>query len=71
MYFRKDIQVRDINLVKNLQAMQKTWVRSLGWEDPLEEDMATPPPVCLPGEPPWTKEPGELQSMGFQRTERD
>ena len=40
MYFRKDIQVRDINLVKNLQAMQKTWVRSLGWEDPLEEDMA-------------------------------
>ena len=42
MYFRKDIQVRDINLVKNLQAMQKTWVHSLGWEDPLEEDMATP-----------------------------
>ena len=41
MYFRKDIQVRDINLEKNLPAMQKTWVHSLGWEDPLEEGMAT------------------------------
>ena len=45
MYFRKDIQVRDINLEKNLPAMKKTWVHSLGWEDPLEEGMATPSSV--------------------------
>ena len=35
--------------VKNLPVMQETWVRSLGWEDPLEEEMATTP-VFLPGE---------------------
>ena len=37
--------------VKNLPAVQETWVQSLGWEDPLEEDMA-PTPVFLPGELP-------------------
>ena len=36
--------------VKNLPAMWETWVRSLGWEDPLEEGMATPSRVFLPGE---------------------
>ena len=50
-------------MVKNLPAMQETWVRSLGWEDPLEEGRQ-PPPVFLPGESPWTEEPGRLQSMG-------
>ena len=35
--------------VKNLPAMQETWVRSLGWEDPLEKDMATHSSI-LPGE---------------------
>ena len=44
-------------MVKNLSAMQETWVQSLGQEDPLEEGMD---PVFLPGESPWTKEPGEL-----------
>ena len=43
-------------LVKNLPAMQETWVPSLGWEDPLEGDMATIP-VFLPGKSPWTEEP--------------
>ena len=52
--------------VKNLPAVQETWVQSLGWEDPLEEDMA-PTPVFLPGELPRTEEPGRLQSMGLQR----
>ena len=53
-------------LVKNLLATQETWVRSLVWEDPREEGMATTP-VFLPGESPWTEKPGGLHSMGSQR----
>ena len=49
--------------VKNLLAMRETKVQSLGREDPLEEGMATHAPVFLPGESPWTEEPGGLQSM--------
>ena len=48
-------------MVKNLPAMWETWVRSLDWEDPLEEDMQ-PTVVFLPGESPWTEEPGGLHS---------
>jgi len=47
-------------MVKNLPAMQKTWVPSQGWEDPLEEDRPTP--VFLPGESLWTERPGRLLS---------
>ena len=43
-----------------------TWVESMGWEDPLEEEMATHSSV-LAWEIPWTKEPGGLQSEGSQR----
>ena len=43
--------------VKNPPAIEPTWVQSLGWEDPLEEGMATTS-VSLPGESPWTEEPG-------------
>ena len=50
---------------KNLPAMQKMQVRSLGWEDPLEKEMATHSSV-LTSEIPWTQEPGGLQSMGSQ-----
>ena len=50
--------------VKNLPAMKETWVRSLAQEDPLEKGMAIPIPVFLPGKPPWTEEPGRLQSLG-------
>ena len=57
-------------MVKNLPAMQETSDRSLGWEDPLEEGMATIP-VLLPGESPWTEESGELQPMGLQRVRYD
>ena len=51
-------------MIKNLPAGKETWVWSLGWEDPLEEGMATIP-AFLPGESPWTEEPGGLQSMGL------
>ena len=47
-------------MVKNLPATQETWVRSLGWEDPLEEGMTTHYRQFLPGESPWTEEPGRL-----------
>ena len=43
-------------LVRNPPAMWETWVRSLGWEDPLEERAWQPTPVFLPGESPWTEE---------------
>ena len=53
-------------MVKNLPAMQKTRVHSLGWEDLLEKGMATHSSV-LAWENPWTEESGGLQSMGSQR----
>ena len=43
---------------------------SIGWEDLLEEGMATTP-AFLPRESPWTEEPGGLQSMGLQRVRHD
>ena len=46
--------------------MKETWVRYLGWEDPLEEGMTTYPTI-LAWRIPWTEEPGGLQSMGLQR----
>jgi hypothetical protein len=48
-----------------LPAMQKTWVQSLGWETPLEEEMATHSSI-LAWRIPWAEEPGGLQSMGLQ-----
>ena len=51
--------------VKNLPAMQETLVRPLGWEDPLENGMATHSSV-LTWKIPWTEEPGRLQSVGSQ-----
>ena len=53
-------------MVKSLPAMQETWVQSLGWEDPLEKDMATRSSI-LAWRIPWTEETGGLQSMGSQR----
>ena len=57
-------------MVKNLPAMQKTWVQSLGWEEPLEESMATQSSI-LARKIPWAEEPGWLQSMGSQRVGHD
>jgi len=50
-------------MVKNVPTMQETWVRSLGWEDPLEKGMATHSSI-LAWRIPWTEETGRLQSMG-------
>ena len=53
-------------MVKNLPAKWETWVQYLGWEDPLEEGMATHSSI-LAWRLPWTEEPARLQSMGSQR----
>ena len=53
-------------MVKNLPAMLETWVQSLGWEDPLEKEMATHSSI-LAWKIPWTEEPDRLWSMGLQR----
>ena len=57
-------------LVKNPHEMQETWVRSLGWEDPLEKGMATHSSI-LALRIPWTEQPGRLHSMGSQRVRHD
>ena len=51
--------------LKRLPAMQETWVRSLGQEDPLEKEIAMHSST-LAWKIPWTEEPGGLQSMGSQ-----
>ena len=56
--------------VKRLPAMQETWVRYLGWEDPLEKEMATYSSV-LAWRIPGTGEPGGLPSMGLHRVGHD
>ena len=56
--------------VKRLPAMQETWVRFLGREDPLEKEMATHS-SNLAWRIPWTEEPDRLQSMGSQRAGHD
>ena len=55
-------------MVKNLPAKQETWARSLGWEDPLEKEMATHSSI-LAWKIPWTDEPGGLQSMQLQESD--
>ena len=57
-------------MVKRLSTMQETWVRSLGWENPLEKEMATHSST-IAWKIPWTEEPGRLQSMGSQRVGHD
>ena len=57
-------------MVKNLPAMQETWIRSLGWEDPLEKGMATHSSI-LAWKIPWTEESDGLQSTGSQRVRQD
>ena len=58
------------HMVKRLPAVQENRVRSLGWEDPLEKEMATHPST-LAWKIPWTEEPRRLQSMGSQRVGHD
>ena len=59
-----------IQSVKNLPAVQETRVRSLGWEDSLEKEMATHSSI-LAWKISWTEEPGGLQSVGSQRVGHD
>ena len=56
---------KEFQLVNNLPAVKETWVQFLGWEDPLEKEMATHS-IILAWRIPWTKEPGSLQSMGLK-----
>ena len=56
------------HLIKNLPAMQETWVRFLGWEDPLEKEMAIHFSI-LAWKIPWTEEPGGLQPMRSQESD--
>ena len=57
-------------MVKNLPAMQETWVRALGQEDPLEKEMVTHSSI-LAWRIAWIEEPGRLQSMGSQKVGHD
>ena len=57
-------------MVKNLPAKQETWIQSLGWEDPLEKEMATQLSI-LAWRIPWIEEPGGLQSMELTRVGHD
>ena len=56
--------------LKRLSAMRETQVRSLGWEDSLEKEMATHSSI-LAWRIPWMEEPGRLQSTGLQRVGHD
>ena len=56
--------------VKNPLVTQQTWVRFLGWEDPLEKRMATHSSI-LAWRIPWTEEPGQQQFMRSQRVRQD
>ena len=57
-------------MVKNLPAKKEMWVQSLGWEEPLEKEMATHSSI-LAWEIPWTEEAGGLQSLELQRVGDD
>ena len=67
LYTRTSLETQS---VKNLSVMQKTQIHSLGWEDPLDKEMATHSSI-LTWRIPWTQEPGELQSMRSQRVGHD
>ena len=56
-------------MVKHLPTVQETRVRSLGWEDALEKEMAAHSSI-LAWKIPWTEEPGRLQSMGSESQTR-
>ena len=57
-------------MVQHLSTIRETRVQSLGWEDPLEKEMAIHSRT-IAWKTPWTEEPGRLQSMGLQRVRHD
>ena len=68
--WRQDVFALKSQTVKNLPAMQETWVQFLGQEDALEKGMATHSSI-LAWSIPWTEEPGGLQSTGLQIVRHD
>ena len=61
-------------MVKCLSTIRETWVQSLGWEDPLEKEMAIHSSTIawkVAWKIPWTEEPGRLKSIGLQRVRHD
>ena len=56
--------------VETPPVMQENWVQSLGWEDPLEKEMA-PYSSILAWRIPWTEEPGGLQAIALKRVRQD
>ena len=67
IYYAYILGFPDGSVVRNSPAMQDTSVQSLGWEDPLENEMASHSSI-LTWEVPWTEKPGRLQSMGLQKS---
>ena len=67
---RSQVAALVAQMVKNLPVIWETFVRSLGWEDPLEKEMATDSSI-LAWRIPWTEEPGVLQCIGSQRVRHD
>ena len=59
-----------VQMVKRLSTMQETWVRALGWEDPLEKEMAIHSSTVA-WKIPWTGKPGRLQSIGARTVRHD
>ena len=57
-------------MVKHLSTIRETQVQSLGWEDPLEKEMATQSST-IAWKIPWKEEPDRLQSLGLQRVRHD
>ena len=68
LYFIKGFP--GVSVVKNPPSIQETQVQYLGWEDPMEEDMATHSSILV-GKVPWAEKPDRLQSMGSQRVRHD
>ena len=56
------------SVVENLPANQEVWIQSLGWEDPLEKEMAIHSSI-LAWENPWSEDTGRLQSMELQKSQ--
>ena len=66
----EQLYAKKMDNLEEMPAMQETWVLSLCCEDSLEEAWQCTP-VFLPGESPWTEEPGKLQTMGLQSVGHD
>ena len=64
------ISFLEVHMIKNLPAMQETWVQRLSWEENWEKGMTAQSSI-LAWRIPWTEEPGRLQSLWSQRVGHD